>query len=614
LRVLQFVAATWLAFVCAIASAHAEKRVALVIGNGAYLHADRLANPVNDARGMRDALTALKFDVVYGEDLDLKELRRAVGRFNGRADGADVALVYFAGHGATFSDIPYVVPVDAEFRSLDEMPAELVAVEDLIGDLRRANTVRIAILDACRDNAAEQALKKSRGGPASRGLAPMKNPTGLIITYATQPGATAADSTGGGNSPFTAALIANIATPGVDVKDMFFKIGSDVIAATGGRQRPEISISMYERYALVPGTAPGGAASEAAQAWGIIQNTTSLAVLDDFIRQFGNAPIYGSMARARREELAKVAVVVTPPTGAPTVPTVPKPLTAVQERALKPKDTFRECENCPEMVVVPAGSFTMGSPAGDKDHQKDEGPQHVVRIGSPLAAGKMHVTVDQFKAFVDETRYAVSTPCYKWPSFAAGGSWRNPGFAQEGSHPVVCVSFEDAKAYADWLAKKTGKRYRLLSEAEWEYAARGQTSPGAYPRFWFGNDEKDLCTYGNGSDKSAQDIIKENAKSQAIAPCNDGYAYTSPAGHYQPNAFGLYDMAGNAWQWTADCYHDSYNGAPSDGSAWTTGCGDRVVRGGFWGNGPEILRAAQREWFNGASNRFGFRVARTLAP
>jgi len=153
----------------------------------------------------------------------------------------------------------------------------------------------------------------------------------------------------------------------------------------------------------------------------------------------------------------------------------------------------------------------------------------------------------------------------------------------------------------------------MLSEAEWEYAARGRTSPGAYPRFWFGDDEKDLCRYSNGADQTARDGI-EGAKGWPVAPCNDGYARTSPAGHYLPNAFGLYDMAGNAWQWTADCYHDSYNGAPADGSAWTTGtcAGSGVVRGGSWFYDPRILRSAQRYWFFDENYSSGFRLARTL--
>jgi uncharacterized caspase-like protein len=233
----------------------------------------KLANPVNDARGVRDALRNLKSDVTSREDLDQKALQQEIGQCAGRVEGADVAVVYFAGHGATFGDTPYLVPVDAEFSSLDVVPSELVAVERLIGELRRATGVRIVILDACRDNAVEQNLKReaARGAAVTRGLAPMGNPTGLIIAYATQHLATAADdvsstSPGGGlfssggssarQSPFTAALLDNIATPGVDVTDMFRKVGRKVDAATGGKQRPEISNSMYEQYALAPAPAP----------------------------------------------------------------------------------------------------------------------------------------------------------------------------------------------------------------------------------------------------------------------------------------------------------------------------------------------------------------------
>jgi hypothetical protein len=308
----------------AVAPTHADRRVALVIGNGAYRHADRLANPVNDARGVRDALKALGFDVTYGEDFDLKALRRAIGQFAGSATGADVALVYFAGHGVTFGDVSYVVPVDAEFTSLTEAPYEMVSVETLIGELRQARGVRIAILDACRDNGAERELKRGRGGGESRGLAPMKDATGLIIAYATQHGAIAADNAGGRNSPFTTALIANIAAPGLDVTDMFRKVGRDVDAATQGRQRPEISISMFEQYMLVPGTArldaappllppPPPAISEAERVWsGGAKETTSLAVLEDFVRRYHDT-IFATMAQARLDDLKKLAALPPPP-------------------------------------------------------------------------------------------------------------------------------------------------------------------------------------------------------------------------------------------------------------------------------------------------------------
>jgi formylglycine-generating enzyme required for sulfatase activity len=369
---------------------------------------------------------------------------------------------------------------------------------------------------------------------------------------------------------------------------------------------------MFGQYVLVPSAAgPGGGANlqaaEAAQAWEAVKNTPSIEVIDEFLRQYGHVPVYGALARTRRGELAKVAVVtLQPPPGRDS------PLTTAQERSLKPKDTFQECENCPEMVVLPAGSFTMGSPDIEKDRLSSEGPQHVVTIRKPFAVGKLHVTVDQFATFVRETGYEAASTCNTHEDDEKqrpSRSWRNPGFAQDGLHPVVCVTWDDANAYINWLSKKSRKPYRLLSEAEFEYAARGRTSPGTYPRFWFGDNENDLCHYGNGADRSLGNG----------APCNDGYVHTSPAGHYEPNAFGLYDIFGNAYQWTSDCDHSDYKGAPVDGAAWTTKCifdYFYVTRGSSWGGMPGSLRSAWRWAYGGrfAFDMVGFRVARTLTP
>jgi formylglycine-generating enzyme required for sulfatase activity len=168
----------------------------------------------------------------------------------------------------------------------------------------------------------------------------------------------------------------------------------------------------------------------------------------------------------------------------------------------------------------------------------------------------------------------------------------------------------------DWLARKTGKTYRLLTEAEWEYAARARIEPATYSRYSFGNDENDLCRYGNGADQTAKSTVP-GARNWTIASCNDGYAYTSPVGSFAANAFGLYDMQGNARQWTEDCYHNNYAGAPSDGSAWTTGdCSRRVLRGGSWSVDPGELRAAFRLRGTAGfrSRNDGFRVGRTLTP
>jgi formylglycine-generating enzyme required for sulfatase activity len=301
-------------------------------------------------------------------------------------------------------------------------------------------------------------------------------------------------------------------------------------------------------------------------------------------------------------------------------PQCASPLSAAAESSLKPKDRFKECDKCPEMVVLPAGSFTMGSPGSEPGRGVDEAPQHQVTIPKSFAVSKFDITVDQFAAFVVRTGYDAGSNCLTLedgkPEDRQGRSWRNPGFSQEGSHPAVCLSWNDAEAYVAWLSRKTGKPYRLLTEAEWEYASRARTEPGSYPRFWFGNDEKDLCRHGNGADQTAKSSVS-GIEGSTIAPCADGYAYTSPVGSFEPNDFGLYDMSGNAWQWTQDCYHDSYKGASPDGAAWTMGdCKSHVLRGGSWIDPPVNLRAAIRIWDTGddRTSSGGFRVGRTLTP
>ena len=239
-----------------------------------------------------------------------------------------------------------------------------------------------------------------------------------------------------------------------------------------------------------------------------------------------------------------------------------------------------DCAMCPEMVVVPAGSFTMGSPAEERGRLSDEGLQRRVTIPQPFAVGKYEVTVGQYAEFVGETGHN------------AGNSWRNPGFNQTTNHAVVYVSWNDAKAYVAWLSRKTGHTYRLLTEAEWEYAARAGTTTA----YHFGNTI---------------------SSSQANFWPSGG---TTSVGSYPANAFGLHDMHGNVWEWVEDCWHNDYTGAPTNGSAWTSGCDVdrwRVMRGGSWRSGdPQLLRSAYRGWFVASSrlDYYGFRVARTLTP
>ncbi len=218
-----------------------------------------LENPIADARTMRDILTKLGFEVVYGENLDKRAMGRHIGEFGAIVRDADAAIVYFAGHGSTFGDVPYVVPTDSRYEKLSDIPSELIQVESLVGELRRAKGVRLVILDACRDNEREVELRRQeaasrgdakRGGAVNRGLARLQNPDGLIVVYSTQHMTTASDGAPGGNSPFTGALARHLATPGVDIKDVLFRAGQEVIKKTGGTQRPEISISLYEPFVL----------------------------------------------------------------------------------------------------------------------------------------------------------------------------------------------------------------------------------------------------------------------------------------------------------------------------------------------------------------------------
>jgi formylglycine-generating enzyme required for sulfatase activity len=335
----------------------------------------------------------------------------------------------------------------------------------------------------------------------------------------------------------------------------------------------------------------------------------------------GQQPVPSSSPPAVPQSLTPPAPTPAQASATPAPPAyiIVGPLSLERERALKPKDSFKECDKCPEMVVVSAGSFTMGSPDNEKDRNADEGPQHLVTIRKPFAAGKFEVTVDQFAAFVAETSYDYGSECNVFEGARWGvnqnRTWRNPGFPQIQSDPAICLNWNDAKAYVDWLARETGKTYRLLSEAEWEYAARAQTEPGAYPRYPFGNSEKDLCQYANWGDQTTQRNIPGAA---VTASCDDHYAYTSPVGSFAANGFGLYDMEGNAWEWTEDCYHNSYEGAPSDGRPWISGnCRLRVLRGGCWLDAPSSLRSAgprDRDAIDWRASVRGFRVARTLTP
>jgi formylglycine-generating enzyme required for sulfatase activity len=265
----------------------------------------------------------------------------------------------------------------------------------------------------------------------------------------------------------------------------------------------------------------------------------------------------------------------------------------------RPGEVFRDCPDCPEMVTIPSGQFQMGSPPSEHGRFDAEGPQHSVSVRS-VAFGRYLVTVQQYSVFVRETGYETG-PC-DWPS---GTSWQSSGFVP--LDPVVCVSWHDAQAYVAWLNGKVHGRlpvaagdsqpYRLPSEAEWEYAARADSGTAR----WWGE------AIGDG-----------NANCNGCGSPWDN-KQIAPVGSFAANPFGLFDMLGNVWQWTDDCWNESYAGAPKDGSAWRTGdCGKRVLRGGSWSNLAKFVRAAARNRDDAGARSHdyasyaGFRVVRSL--
>jgi formylglycine-generating enzyme required for sulfatase activity len=650
---------------------------ALLIGNSHYVDrdwpalADITLQLTQLAKGLKD-----HFDTVeVVQDLKTDELRNKVYDFvrkNGNEASARL-FIYYAGHGYTEvirnENRGYITgidtpSIDGTTRAYDAARLKAIAMLEIRVPLQLAPAGHILfVFDSCFAGT----ISTNRGDPSPRMLTPdvvnriVEKPARDFIT------AGGANEPVPAHSPIPGFFLAALNGDGeadryrlgiISAVDIARYLRSHVLNLPGSNFTPQYGRlpepEFTEGEFLFRVSNSVNTVDHSAEAWTAVKDTTSIAILERF-RTLYPSSIYAPFAEARIEELKKLQIAIAPPPVPPAVPPRPAPvvpavvappvvppaasgpcgggavavslasrcaapLSAAEESALKPKDRFKECDNCPEMVVVPSASFTMGSPDSEKDRYKDEGPPHRVTIAKPFAVGKFHITVDQFAAFVTETGYDAGSKCWTFEDGKgeerSSRSWRNPGFTQGGSHPAVCLNWNDAKAYVAWLARKTGKTYRLLTEAEWEYAARVRIEPGAYPRYSFGNDEKDLCRYGNGADQTAKSSIA-GAKDWAVAPCSDGYAYTSPVGSFAANGFALYDMQGNAWQWTEDCYHDSYAGAPSDGSAWTTGdCGSRVVRGGSWVASPQVLRSANR---NGGTtgdpvSSLGFRVARTLTP
>ena len=584
------------------------RRVALVVGNSAYEHTSELSNPVNDATAMRDALTRLGFDVVFRRDADEDAMEDALGAFEEMSAGAELALVFYAGHGLEMNGGNYLVPVDARLSSSAAVGRETVALDDVLNAVAEART-RIVILDACRNNPFTRSMRGAvRANVRSGGLAAVAAGAGSLVAYAAAAG-DVADDGDGRHSPFTEALLAQIEQPGVEVRIMLGNVGEAVRARTG-RQQPFVYSSLSGEHYLGDVTVgPNPAAVEAAL--GLDESARRAVQRGLMSAGFASgAPdgVFGPMTRAAirawqrsrggtpsgyLDRVTAAALGVrggsSPPaagtgTGAPTATASPPATGTAAAAALQQETLFWESIRVSTdpadfeayLELFANGTFSrlarnrlaalrgpgsVSRPSADPPRRRRPGdvfsdcaecPEMVVLSGGGLALGRYEVTVGEYRAFVSAT------------GGTGNDGWRDPYFPQTDRHPVVNVSWDDAQAYVSWLSRRTGATYRLPSEAEWERAASG-SQPGC-------------DRLGRGTQP-------------------DG---TCPVGGHGANAAGLSDMVGNVWEWTSDC---------GEGD-----CGRRVLRGGSWYNFAVYLRPGARIGFTAGNRgyRFGFRVSRTL--
>jgi len=546
----------------AIAPAAAEPRVALVIGNSKYGgDLPKLANPDNDAELMAATLKKLGFTVVKVQDADLTQMKRAIQDFGNKLTSAGkdaVGLFFYAGHGLQISGTNYLIPVNARIEKSADADLEAIDASLVLKQMEFAeNSLNIIILDACRNNPLSRGMRSASGG-----LAKMDAPLGTFIAYSTAPDQTAADGDGK-NSPYTAAITKAMLKPGIAIEEAFRDARVDVLNATNREQIPWESSSLTGAFYFAPGKATAASAAPA---------------------------------------LAPQASAAPAP-----APVAPAPDTGASKALPAGSAESKECNNCPKMLAIQGGTFMMGAAPGERDATKYEQPQRQMTIKSFLI-GKFAITREQFAAFVRGAHYQPSGSCDAEGrnQMSTQFTWDRPGmnaYTQTARDPVVCVSWDDANSYVQWLAKITGKPYRLPSEAEWEYAARAGLT-GAF--MWDDGDAKGMCRYANVADLSA----REEHPGWNTAGCNDGHPYTAPVDALKPNAFGVHGMLGNVKQWAADC-PSQLSDMPGDGSPVGGDCTDHMVRGSAWNSPPSLVRFAYREHVPStyAANNIGFRVA-----
>jgi formylglycine-generating enzyme required for sulfatase activity len=575
LRLVIFCAAFLLSLMVSIGLSRAEdaKRVALVIGNGAYLHVPALPNPSHDAQDIAQTLTAMGFEVDLAVDTAITELRDSVQRFGTHAATAEVALIFYAGHGLQIDGRNFIVPIDAAIASEADVEFETLDLDLLIRATNQGAKVRIILLDACRNNPFEGALTDSMGPgrsavALSAGLAPLQPSGGVLIGFATDPGAVALDGEER-NSPFTAALLKNLPTPGLEINIALTRVRAAVFAGTDGRQRPWTTSSLLQELYLAPEDDPAAEADLAAWQRAAAEGTE--AAIEAYLNDFP-AGLYHELAAALLMQMRNAAEHADGADLPPALdermpdPRSPdaRPSLPVPSGALVSVGALQDCADCPMLLAIPPGQFVMGVAFGPEA----EKPAVTKTLPKMFGVGQTEVTRRE------------------WSLCAQEGACRKlPGPADQ--VPAAGLSWSDAKAYVGWLTQRTGRTYRLPSETEWEYVAKAGLDL-RYP--------------------SGQVLLPK----EAFYGRKDAAPVTVAS--YAPNSLGLYDLAGNVWEWVEDCgaRYDARLAGPAPVTA--TPC-LRVLRGGGFESPPEMLRSSNRFFVKDqARYDFGLRVAADLTP
>ena len=560
-----------------VPAAGTERRVSLVIGNDQYQTVPKLERAVADARAMGAELRRMGFEVMQYANLDRRRMNQAVGELVEKVSGGGVGILFYAGHGVQVSGSNFLLPVDVQLSRADDLADEAIDMGRVMERLSTAKAkFTLMIIDACRDNPFPRVAGRSIGG--SRGLTIPSAPDGLMVVYSAGVNEQALDKLSDvdrdPNGLFTREFIKQLREPGVRVDDMVRRVRSSVreqAARVGHSQNPAIyDQSNGDFYFTGAGTQTASLSSQSGNApaafdptvndrafWDSVKDSKNPEELKAYIDNYPSG-LFVALAQTRLKAAQSVQIASAVPSVAATRTTF-----AIESIATLAAGTgFRDCADCPDMVVMSPGEFIMGTDnfrsMGVVAKEIDATPAHKVTIAKPFAIGKYEVTVGEWQACVADRQ------CFATDVSATRRHIESYG----GQNAMSRLTWDDAKQFVAWLSKKSGRNYRLPSEAEWEYAARS----GSRDDFPWGTSDRNICQYARVDNGN---FMFSNYY------CGDEDAQRFMVGTRAPNKAGLFDMIGNVSEWVEDCAIPGYRDAPTDGSARSNGsCKERILRGG----------------------------------